>query len=171
MKEHAHLLGKLKLQSIFQRIPGVVYAVFIPFMLFGPMVAPTLFAAYMVFLNVFFILNAFRTFLGSYSAYYGAVEHSRTNWKELYSRKTGLSITDTRHDLPYDAVRHTIIIPQYKEDFETICETLDVLASHHMALSNYKVLEFNVDLFGYGRSREGGTSKGKRLDLKIPGSV
>jgi hypothetical protein len=139
MKENAHLLGKLHLQAIFQRIPGVVYVLFVPFVIFGPIITPALFACYYVFLHIFFVSNSLRTFWGSYTAYYGAVEHSCTNWKEKFSQKTGMSTTDTRHDIPFDSVRHTIIIPQYREDFEMMCETLDVLSSHQMALSNYKV--------------------------------
>ncbi|KAJ3372356.1 hypothetical protein HDU91_003784 [Kappamyces sp. JEL0680] len=59
---------------------------------------------------------------------------------EKYCETVGAtSAQDARHDMPYDSVRHTIIIPQYKEDLGTMYDTLDVLASHPMALSHYKI--------------------------------
>ncbi|KAJ3201469.1 hypothetical protein HDU67_001326, partial [Dinochytrium kinnereticum] len=50
-----------------------------------------------------------------------------------------VSGSDTRHDLPYDHISHIIILPNYKEDMDTLCETLDVLASHNRAVSQYKI--------------------------------
>ncbi|KAJ3320939.1 hypothetical protein HDV06_004717 [Boothiomyces sp. JEL0866] len=133
-------LGKLPLQSIFQRVLGVGYVLFIPFCVFGPIYTPIAFTIYYLILNVFLILNNVRTTFGARSAYLGAKKHSQTNWAEKYCETTGASFPDdTRHDLPFDAVRHVIIIPQYKEDMGTMYDTLDVLASHSMALSNYKI--------------------------------
>jgi hypothetical protein len=41
--------------------------------------------------------------------------------------------------LPTDRVVHAIIIPNYKEEMDTLKETLDVLASHPQACDNYDV--------------------------------
>lgn len=38
-----------------------------------------------------------------------------------------------------DLILHTIILPNYKEDMDTLKETLDVLASHSQAVSSYEV--------------------------------
>ena len=38
-----------------------------------------------------------------------------------------------------DDVVHVILVPNYKESLETLCETLDVLASHDRAVLQYKV--------------------------------
>ena len=43
------------------------------------------------------------------------------------------------HDLPFDHIVHVIILPNYKEDMGTLEDTLDVLASHSRALTQYKV--------------------------------
>lgn len=45
----------------------------------------------------------------------------------------------SKHDLSFSAIEHLIILPNYKEDMETLYETLDVLASHSMALTQYKI--------------------------------
>jgi cellulose synthase/poly-beta-1,6-N-acetylglucosamine synthase-like glycosyltransferase len=73
-------------------------------------------------------------------AYNSAKLHSMTNWLLKYTKETGtLDGEDTRHDLPFNHVIHNIILPNYKEEMETLCETLDVLASHSRALSQYKI--------------------------------
>jgi hypothetical protein len=38
-----------------------------------------------------------------------------------------------------DLVLHAIILPNYKEDMDTLKETLEVLASHPQAKSSYEV--------------------------------
>ena len=40
---------------------------------------------------------------------------------------------------PSDSVVHAIILPSYKEDLDTLRETLSVLASHVLAKSSYDV--------------------------------
>jgi hypothetical protein len=47
---------------------------------------------------------------------------------------------EERQPLQLDQVRHLIIIPNYKEDLETLHETLDTLANHQTAKSMYKVV-------------------------------
>ncbi|RKP00797.1 hypothetical protein CXG81DRAFT_12802 [Caulochytrium protostelioides] len=39
----------------------------------------------------------------------------------------------------FDDVRHVILLPNYKEGMDTLCETLDVLASHSRAATAYHV--------------------------------
>ncbi|KAJ3410902.1 hypothetical protein HDV05_003033 [Chytridiales sp. JEL 0842] len=70
----------------------------------------------------------------------GAIEVSSTDWEDKYCQTTGcVDGKDLRHDLPYDHLVHVIILPNYKEEVDTLCETLDVLASHERALTQYKV--------------------------------
>ena len=73
-------------------------------------------------------------------AYSNAKAWSFTNWLDKYCQMTGTADgSDTRHDLPFDFVEHLIVIPNYKESLDTLCETLDVLASHSRALTQYRV--------------------------------
>lgn len=135
----AAFLGRIPLASLLQRLPGVVALFFVPFCFFGPIYTPTLFAAYFVFLHLAFAYNATRTAYGARVASVQSRLHFETDWYTKYSQE----VTDN-HDLPYDAIRHIIIIPQYKEDLGTMYDTLDVLASHPQALTNYKVIhKFN----------------------------
>ncbi|KAJ3120080.1 hypothetical protein HK100_012949 [Physocladia obscura] len=84
-----------------------------------------------------------------------------TDWLQEYLRLTGTSSSDdTSHDLPYDHILHIIIIPNYAESLETICETLDVLASHVKALTQYRIC------LAMEESEEGSISKARML-LKI----
>lgn len=134
------ILAKVPLQTILQRVPGVLYLSFVPFCFLGPLYLPLMYAFVFLLLHAFFLVNNTRTLWGAYHGYFGAQAHSRTNWNQKYLQETGsLFPNDTRHDLPLDSVRHIIVIPQYKEDLNTMYDTLDVLASHQMALSHYKV--------------------------------
>jgi hypothetical protein len=142
---NAAILGKIPLASILQRLPGVIVLGFIPFCIFAPIYAPAFFAGYYIFLHLCFTYNATRSMFSSRLAWQEAIKHSKTNWAERYCEVVGVqSIRDTRHDLPFDSIKHVVIIPQYKEELGTMYDTLDVLASHPMALTHYKVrFDFN----------------------------
>ncbi|KAI9357260.1 glycosyl transferase family group 2-domain-containing protein [Zopfochytrium polystomum] len=136
----ASMIDKLPLQSIFQRLPGVwLLAVFL-FGIFGPAHLPYLFSGYFVVLHILFLGSSVRAAWGIYIARREAVRWSTTDWLEKYCAKTGASSgQDLRHDLPFDDVNHVIVLPNYKENMDTLCETLDVLASHSRAITQYKV--------------------------------
>lgn len=55
-----------------------------------------------------------------------------------FSESEGLS-TSTASEWDYEPILHAIILPNYKEDMDTLRETLDILASHSQASSSYEV--------------------------------
>ena len=125
---------------LLQRLPGLLILFLIPFSLFGPLVTPLPFSLYLLFLHALFVANNLRSAWGVYSAYTNAVKTSTTNWLLKYTKDTGTSNgSDLRHDLPFDSISHILILPNYKESLETLQETLDVLASHQRALTQYRV--------------------------------
>ncbi|TPX38579.1 hypothetical protein SeMB42_g06650 [Synchytrium endobioticum] len=127
-------------RQILQRFPGILLIFLVAFAIFGPAYAPVLYSFYFLALHVNFLVNNFRTAYGVYIGNKLAREHSFTNWLQKYCDETGTSDgMDTRHDLPFDTIVHIIILPNYKEEMETLCETLDVLASHTRALTQYKI--------------------------------
>lgn len=134
------LIAKVPLKAIFQRLPGVWFIAVFLFGLFGPAHLPILFGIYFLILHLFFIGSSTRASYGIWHAKTQVVRWSTTDWLELYCRKTGAaSGQDLRHDMPFDDVNHVIILPNYKENMDTLCETLDVLSSHSRALTQYKV--------------------------------
>jgi hypothetical protein len=127
-------------KPIFQRLPGVWLLILIPFSIFGPALSPTSFGLYYVLLHILFLITNSRLAYGMYYAYHAVLEHSATNWVEKYCALTGASDGfDTSHDLPFEHIVHHIILPNYKETMETMVETLETLASHQRALTQYKV--------------------------------
>ncbi|KAJ3114859.1 hypothetical protein HDU96_001556 [Phlyctochytrium bullatum] len=127
-------------KPIFQRLPGTWLLLLLPFSVLGPVYLPVLYAFYYLLLHVLFVLNNLRTAYAIRVAYTQAKLHSTTDWLQKYMDDTNtVSGSDTRHDMPYDHVIHVIILPNYKEDMDTLCETLDVLASHNRAVSQYKI--------------------------------
>ncbi|KAI9331666.1 glycosyl transferase family group 2-domain-containing protein [Zopfochytrium polystomum] len=134
------VIARAPWRQIFQRLPGVwLIGVFL-FGLFGPAHLPYAFSAYFILLHVLFIGSSVRAAYGIYYASSQVVTWSTTDWLEKYCAKTGAANgRDLRHDLPFEDVNHVILLPNYKENMDTLCETLDVLASHSRALTQYKV--------------------------------
>lgn len=90
--------------------------------------------------------QTWRSLCGIYNAHKGVRVHATTDWRQRYCEVAGTASLgdDLRHDLPFDMVDHIIILPNYKEEMDTLCETLDVLASHSMALTQYKVQKKSI---------------------------
>ncbi|KAI8995789.1 hypothetical protein BC832DRAFT_595932 [Gaertneriomyces semiglobifer] len=138
-KLRAHL-AQLPWKAIFQRLPGFSLICLIPFAFLGPVYLPAIFGLYYFSLHLAFLLNNIRSAYGMYIAYTNAKLYSVTDWVKKYCQDTGtVNGSDTTHDLPYDNVLHVIILPNYKENMDTLHETLDVLASHSRAITQYKI--------------------------------
>ncbi|KAJ3297004.1 hypothetical protein HK104_000972 [Borealophlyctis nickersoniae] len=134
------VLARVPWKPIFQRLPGTWLLLLLPFAIFGPVYLPASFGIYYFILHFLFLLNNCRSAYGMYVCYNNAKMYSVTDWLQKYCDDTGtVDGNDTRHDLPYEHVVHVIILPNYKEEMDTLCETLDVLASHTRAVSQYKV--------------------------------
>ncbi|KAH6588753.1 hypothetical protein BASA50_003966 [Batrachochytrium salamandrivorans] len=127
-------------KPILQRVPGIIIILMIIFALLGPIYTPWVFASYFLLLHGMFVANNLRTVYAVFVAYTHSKAHSMTDWYAKYCRETGaVDGSDTTHDLPFDQVAHIIVIPNYKETMDTLCETLDVLASHRRAITQYKI--------------------------------
>ncbi|KAJ3100600.1 hypothetical protein HDU97_002130 [Phlyctochytrium planicorne] len=141
-KPVAALLARLPLKPIFQRIPGILCITVILFGFFGPAYAPYAFSFYYLLLNCMFMVSNVRTAYGVTTVKKLAKESSYTDWVQKYCDKVGATDgydTGLRGDLAIEHVMHVIIVPNYKEGMDTLCETLDILASHAIAPTNYKV--------------------------------
>ncbi|KAI9101815.1 glycosyl transferase family group 2-domain-containing protein [Phlyctochytrium arcticum] len=133
-------VASLPWKPIFQRLPGTWLLCMLPFAFLGPVHTPLAFGLYYFILHLAFLTNNARSAYGMYVAYTNAKLYSVTDWLAKYTRDTGTTDGhDTRHDLPYEHVMHVIILPNYKEELDTLYETLDVLASHSRAVSQYKI--------------------------------
>jgi hypothetical protein len=136
-------LHSLPWNSILRRVPGLLLLCLVPWSVYGPLYFPWAFGFYFLFLHILFFANNIRTAYGVFVTYTESVTTSCTNWLQKYTKETGTSNgSDLRHDLPFDSISHIIILPNYKETMETLCETLDVLASHQRALTQYRVSVF-----------------------------
>lgn len=154
----ANLLVRIPIRWTLQRTLGIFNVLFYVSLVLGPQVAPVLFSAYVVFLHIIFVSQNIRNSYGSYQAYTRSVQHSETDWVKRYCDTCNVkSIHDLAHDLPFASINHMIIVPNFKESLETLVDTLDVLASHDMALTNYKVC------LAMEAGEEDGESKAKYL--------
>ena len=133
-------IKRIDLRAVMQRVPGAMLISSYLLLLFGAAHVPFVYCFYLLVLHVVFLANNFRYGFAIYAFYRDSVLHSKTDWISLYKLKTNTcSTSDTLHDLPFASVLHVIVIPNYNEHFHTLCETLDVLASHHLAISQYRI--------------------------------
>ncbi|KAJ3030563.1 UNVERIFIED_CONTAM: hypothetical protein HDU68_008580 [Siphonaria sp. JEL0065] len=136
----ARLVARVPWKVILQRVPGIWLIGIITLAIFGPTSCPTFYYIYLGILNVLFLVNNLRTLHGIKFAYGESVKQATTDWLGEYLRLTGATAgDDLSHDMPYDHILHVLIIPNYSEDVDTLCETLDVLASHRRALTQYRI--------------------------------
>ncbi len=136
----AKVLASLKLRKVLQRLPGILDILLWALCFFGPFYVPGLYLFYYYFINMYFAFSTCRGLYGSLFAWLRSVEHTKTNWREKYhSAVSELVKAGKQQHLPMDSVKHLIIIPQFKEELPTMYETLEVLASHKSAKSQYKV--------------------------------
>ncbi|KAK6095170.1 hypothetical protein MT418_004622 [Batrachochytrium dendrobatidis] len=127
-------------KPILQRVPGLLIIFILLFALFGSTYTPWAFASYFLLLHGMFVANSLRTAYAVFVAYTHSKAHSMTDWYAKYCRETGVvGGSDNTHDLAFDHIMHIIIVPNYKETMDTLCETLDVLASHRRAMTQYKI--------------------------------
>ena len=135
------VLLQIPFKQIFQRVPGLLVIGVVPFSVFGPVYFPIIFSVYFTLLNILMLWQAVRTCYAVIIGYWNSKMFASINWYEKYKETTGvLDGNDLRHDLPFNSIIHVIIIPNYKEDLNTLMETLDILASHEQSLRQYRVL-------------------------------
>ncbi|KAI8616030.1 hypothetical protein BC830DRAFT_1063810 [Chytriomyces sp. MP71] len=130
---------RLPWKAGLQRLPGVWLLLVAALTVLGPAHAPHLFALYFVLVHLISSLGSARIAYGAYHAKRMAAIHSYTDWAAEYCKHSGLATNDPRAEIPFDELCHVIIIPNYKENMDTLCETLDILASHSRAISQYKI--------------------------------
>ncbi|KAL9940526.1 hypothetical protein V8E36_000014 [Tilletia maclaganii] len=127
---------------ILQRAPIISHFFLIILGLVGPVYCPMITTLVLLSIHLTFIACQTRSFWGMVAAYRGVLKHARTDWPDYYQRERNkifqrdgecMDVLDYRH------VQHCIIVPAYKEDLSTLRETLDVLASHPLAQTSYRV--------------------------------
>ncbi|KAJ3262755.1 hypothetical protein HDU77_011839 [Chytriomyces hyalinus] len=126
------------LRQVMLRVAGVLLILLLPFTLLAPRHAPVVFAAYYAFLNAVLALSTWRTALGIAAVWFLSRRHSHQHWS-LEADDPDPDADQSRFHLRLKDVVHIILLPNYKEDPETLSDTLNVLASHARARSNYKI--------------------------------
>ena len=150
----ARVLHSMPMKSLFQRIPFAALCILSFLMVMGPAHHPLLFSAYIFIVHVFFFASLVRAIYSAlYCAYRVRADHN-VDWRAFSASSTSESDSpiDSKEDsVDFDKIVHIIIIPNYKEDMDTLQETLDVLGSHQIASNQYRVgfLILFMDLTSY----------------------
>ncbi|KAJ3071856.1 hypothetical protein HDU98_004706 [Podochytrium sp. JEL0797] len=138
------------IREVLQRVPGVLNILMIPFLMYTPYYAPAVFSAYFAHLIGVFFMFSVRTGTGVLYTLWRSWQHAQVDWvkkrdDDVAELRRTLSVDQEKmgeRELEFLTVKdifHVIVIPNYKESLETLTETLDVLASHALAKTNYKV--------------------------------
>ncbi|KAJ3024861.1 UNVERIFIED_CONTAM: hypothetical protein HDU68_007704 [Siphonaria sp. JEL0065] len=143
-----------KLQNVlrhtFQRLSGLAVLLMMPFLMLAPYYAPTFFAFYYTVLMIAISIITFRTVVGIFVTTALSIRKAKTDWmlkrEQDVDSLLKLRGSDSKAEFGADdelmtiqEVMHVIVVPNYKETLGTLTETLDVLASHALAKTNYKV--------------------------------
>lgn len=128
---------KQLLSSVLQRLPIFTHLCAALLAIFGPVYAPVAISVLFFCTQCIFVCSQIRSSYGMYKCWQGTKRHSQTDWYS-YWRTESLRIGGD-HVIGIEDVEHVIIVPNYKESLGTLRETLDVLASHPLAPTAYKV--------------------------------
>jgi hypothetical protein len=127
------------LHAVGQRIPGLTLIALVALVFLGPPFVSELYWVVVMLMHVFLVTNAVRMGVGLVITAIKTKKYITTDWSRKY-----VEFTEKQKlvELPIKSARikHVIIIPNYKEEFDTLCETLDTLAHHRDAQRIYKVV-------------------------------
>ncbi len=129
------------LASICQRIPAISHMIIVIISIFGPTYCRLLYTIVLFLTHVVMCITILETLYSTYCAWKGIEQCWKTDWYNLCEQ----ALLNINHNvvnpsrLTFSMIEHIIIIPIYQENFTILQETLDILASHSYAITNYRV--------------------------------
>lgn len=127
------------LHAANQRLLGIIFITFWAIFFLGPPFFPWIYWGVTLTVLICLCSNALRLSIGLIVTSIQVRRYLRINWAEKGKEVDTLPRPKGEIPLKLDLIRHVIVIPNYKEEYETLCETLDTLANHATAKSMYKV--------------------------------
>lgn len=109
------------LAALLQRLPALSHLFILFLAVYGPTYSPVILATILFGIHIVLIINNVLSVYGQYCAWRGVED----------------SLLPKRYK--DNDIEHIIIVPAYKEDLETLRETLDVLGSHTQARDRYRI--------------------------------
>lgn len=172
---------KTWLEILSQRILGLIFLFGFIVAFVGPPFAPDFYWVVTLIVHVFLILGTFRLAGGLAITAFLTERYITVDWWEKFTskiqepnsdienrqEKDNTNDKDIRISIPKNDpnndilqmqdIRHVIIIPNYKENLPTMCETLDMLSNHKRASSWYNII------LAMEEGEEGAEEKAKQL--------
>ncbi len=134
--------SKTLLASICQRIPIMLHLIFGTLVIAGPTYCPLLYTTTLFLLHSILCISNVQCLWGTYCAWKGVEYCSQCDWYEVWKHKSkdvSFNILSSFIKPSFDRIEHVILIPSYKDELNTLRETLDILASHTRAKANYRI--------------------------------
>eukprot|EP00741_Cyanophora_paradoxa_P007215 tig00001094_g6981.t1 len=124
-------------KGLLQRVHGTLLWSLLPFAIWGPSHFPYIFSFVFMFNHVCLAICNIRMAYGYFHSYRAVISHAKLDWHGRY-----IQAKEKGHvrDMDFEDVQHMIVIPNYKEEIETLRETLDCLASHSRSRQSYSIV-------------------------------
>ena len=112
---------KQKSYRIWEIIPGLISWTIILLPLWGSFFMPKVVAYFVISFLVFWFYQSFKSAFLGIRGYSKIQADIKTNWKKRYEKEKKANW------IPWEDIRHVIIIPNYQEEIETLKNPLDSL--------------------------------------------
>ncbi len=117
------------LKRVLETVPALIALTVISALIWGPLFVPVPFAVCVVGFHAYWLWRAHMTGIHAFKGFLLLRRHKKVDWRARYDALQGAS-TDC---LPWKAVRHIVIIPNYTESADKLRGCLDSLAASEVA--------------------------------------
>lgn len=114
-----------RIDRFLEMIPGLIAWNIILFLIWGSFLTPRAVAYFVIAFLVFWFYQSLKSSFLGIKGYFKIKEAEKTNWYKKYLLKK----RGQKKILPWEKIKHVIIIPNYNESVETLSRTLDHLAN------------------------------------------
>lgn len=134
LPEIAHAVGEYRLrerlvQRALEILPAASAFFVISFLFWGAVVAPLPLALMLMGFDLYWVWRSMNTGIHVIKGYFILRQAAQVDWRERYYA----ALAQGQKALPWDEIRHVVIIPNYKESVAKLSATLAKLAESEVA--------------------------------------
>jgi len=110
-------------QRFLEMVPGLISWNIILFLIWGSFLVPRLVAYFVLAFLIFWFYQSFKTAVLGINGYRKIRQTKKTNWRQKYKTEK----KNKKGWLPWEKIKHIVIIPNVNESVEKLSENLDCL--------------------------------------------
>lgn len=120
---NANFIDSPRFQRLLEILPGFTAWLVILFPIWGTFFFPKIVAYFTIAFLIFWFARSFQTAILGIRGYYKIRNNERLDWHQKYLQEK------KRDSLPWEKIKHCIIIPNCNESVEKLSKTIECLAS------------------------------------------